>query len=189
MNILGIDNGLDGGLVLLSDIELDQVKRAVEAAAQSQMPGPVNQPMWRIQGRLVMPTLNAGTAGRREYDLATIVDCMNAWKPTHAFIERAHGMPGQGISSTFSIGKGFGIMLGLLAAMKIPTQVVSAQTWQKVMFEGIARDDTKAASLLVAQRLFPGVDWRASAACRKAHHGLTDAALLAEYGRRSLGCC
>lgn len=43
---------------------------------------------------------------------------------------------------------------------------------------------SKAASALVAQRLWPGVDWRASARCSKPHDGLTDAACIAEWGRR-----
>ena len=95
-------------------------------------------------------------------------------------------MPGQGVRSTFSIGFGFGIWQGLLTALQMPFELVSPQRWQREMFAGVNRDDTKAASALVAQRLRPDVDWRATPRCRKPHDGLTDAFCIAEYGRRRL---
>lgn len=74
----------------------------------------------------------------------------------------------------------------LLTALCVPFEIVSPRKWQSDMFVGINRNDTKAASALVAQRLRPDVDWRASPRCRKPHDGLTDAFCIAEYGRRRM---
>ena len=157
MKILGIDNGLDGGMVQIGD---GQILRAV------------------------MLTMQIGK--KREYDMAEIHNLIIAWNPDHAIIEAAQAMPGQGVSSMFSIGKGFGIMLGLLTAHLIPFTIVRPQTWQKVIFRDMQKLDTKAASALIAKRLWPNQDWRATKNCKKTHDGLTDAACMAEYGRRLL---
>lgn len=47
--------------------------------------------------------------------------------------------------------------------------------------------DTKGAAATRAAQLFPGVDFRASARCRKPHDGMVDAALIAAYGVRVVG--
>ena len=164
MKILGIDNGISGAMVMLEDN--------------------------RVIGRLVMPTIPAPNGKGNEYDIATILMALDSWKPERAVIERAQAMrlgsegQVQGVVSTFNIGKNYGIMLGILAAKGIAYEVVHPKTWQKMLFDGIAKDDTKAASAIVAQRLWPGVDWRATERCKKPHDGLTDAACIAEYGRR-----
>ena len=73
-------------------------------------------------------------------------------------------------------------MEGMLAALEIPYMVVHSKTWQKKMFEGVAHTDTKQSSVLVAQRLFPGVKFVGSDKATKLHNGMTDAALMAYYG-------
>lgn len=156
MNILGIDGGLDGGMFLIA-----------EPCA-----------------KFVMPTID-GKSGR-EYDIPEIVKFIDLCFPNHVFLEKAQAMPGQGVTSMFSIGNGYGIMRGILAAKKIPHTLVHPKTWQKVMFKDVSKEDTKAASVRVAKQLFPQIDWKATDRCRKAHDGLTDAALIAEYGRRLL---
>jgi hypothetical protein len=60
---------------------------------------------------------------------------------------------------------------------------VSAKKWQNALFSGIEYDDTKKASALVAKTLWPNQDWRGTPRSRVAHDGMTDAALIAEYGR------
>ena len=76
------------------------------------------------------------------------------------------------------------MMQGILASLKLRYELVHPKTWQKLLFNGLAHDDTKDASGQMAQRLFPGVDWRATERCKKLHDGLTDAACLAVYGQR-----
>jgi hypothetical protein len=64
--------------------------------------------------------------------------------------------------------------------------LIPPRTWQKVMFAGINATDTKQASILAASRIWPAVDFRATARAIKPNHGLTDAANLAEFGRQKL---
>lgn len=99
-------------------------------------------------------------------------------------LEKAQAFPGQGVVSMFSIGRGFGIMEGILASRKWPYTIVSPKTWQKRMFEGVAHADTKQASALVAQRLFPDTRFVATERSKKLHDGITDATMMAVYASR-----
>lgn len=94
-------------------------------------------------------------------------------------IERAGAMPKQGVSSTFTFGKGFGIWLGIIAAFGLPHEVISPQRWKKAMVPGSGDKD---AGRLVAIRLFPKAELHL-----KKHHGRADALLLAEYAKRTNG--
>lgn len=158
MRVIGIDNGLDGALVCLTPKDI---------------------------AKLVMPTLGGGDT-KREYDVDSILGFILCYRPDHIFLEKAQAMPGQGVSSMFSIGNGYGIMRGIIGALKIPHTLVHPKTWQKVMFKDVAKTDTKAASVAVCKRLFPQLDWKATERCKKPHDGLTDAALIAAYGMREL---
>jgi crossover junction endodeoxyribonuclease RuvC len=154
MRIIGIDNGKKGGLALVEN----GVLKFVQA----------------------MPTLGA----KNEFDLAEVTNLFDCWQPDAAILERAHAMPGQGVVSMFTTGFCFGAMQGILAAWKIPYQIVSAQTWQKEMFKGQPKMDTKVASVKVAKMLWPTMDFLATRKSRIPHNGITDAALMAEYGSR-----
>lgn len=166
MVIVGIDNGLDGGIVVLKD--------------------------GKVEERWVMPTIGT-TGSKRVYDTNEMCDMMHRVRELagegllpHVFLENAQAFPGQGVSSTFSTGFGFGLWQGILSALSIPFTVVRPQAWQKVMFEGINHKDTKQASAVIASRLLPGVDWKASERSRTPHDGLTDAACIALYGSKSM---
>jgi len=102
-------------------------------------------------------------------------------------IEKAQTMPGTmgGPKANFQRGLSFGLWKGLLRGMFQRFEIVSPQSWQKVIFRDMRIDDTKQASALVASRLWPNQDWRKSERSRNAHDGLTDAACIAEYGRRT----
>ena len=157
----GIDNGIGGGLAFY-----DSEKNVLEA-----MPMPI-------------VSVKKAKGNKNEYSIAEIVGILTSRPITFAVIERAQAFPGQGVVSMFNIGRGFGIMEGMLAALEIPYMVVHSKTWQKKMFEGVAHTDTKQASVLVAQRLFPGVKFVGSDRATKLHNGMTDAALMAYYGTK-----
>lgn len=108
-----------------------------------------------------------------------------AYEPS-AFIEKVHSMPKQGVASTFKFGMGYGFLRGLLAGWSVPVNLVTPQAWQKTILAGENKDDKKAASVAVAQRMFPGVDFRASDRCRKPSDGMAESALIALYGRKFL---
>lgn len=95
----------------------------------------------------------------------------------HVFLEKVHSMPKQGVASTFNFGKGFGIWIGILAALKIPMTFVTPQAWKKKMMHGMGDKD---AARIRAQELFPEVVDQLS---RKKDIGRADALLIAEYGR------
>jgi len=104
----------------------------------------------------------------------------------HVFLEKAQSMPGQGVSSVFNYGVGFGTILGILAALKIPHTLVHPKTWCKVMHSGTTADDAKARSLEAARRLYPDVQL-VRPRCRNPDLGFVDAILIAGYGKRTLG--
>lgn len=100
----------------------------------------------------------------------------------HVFcvVEHVGAMPGQGVTSCFSFGQNFGFILGLLAAFRIPYELVRPQKWKK---EFSCTSD-KNTSIAVAKRLFPGVSLRRTERCTKDHDGMAEALLLAELAKR-----
>lgn len=94
-------------------------------------------------------------------------------------IEAVHSMPGQGVSSMFSFGMGYGVWLGIIAALAVPVEFVTPQTWKKYYSLG----PDKEASRVAALQLFP---CQADFLKLKKHHGRSEALLLAEYLRRKL---
>jgi len=155
---LGIDPGLDGGIAFIEPDKLVLHKTPVIAG--------------------------------KDYDIQAMKSMIWFYKEVDAdlfcTIETQISMPGQGLTSTLQTGKGFGIWLGLLAGLEIPYQVVGARQWQSKLFTGVsAKLDTKARSEIIAKRLFPTADFRKSERARVANDGLTDAACIAEYGRRT----
>ncbi len=92
-------------------------------------------------------------------------------------IENVHSMPHQGVSSSFSFGCGFGLWLGICAALRLPIQRVEPAVWKRTM--GLAAGADKNASVVLASRLFPTASLE-----RKKDHGRAEALLLAEWARR-----
>ena len=94
-------------------------------------------------------------------------------------LEHVSAMPGQGVTSMFRFGEGFGWLQGMLEAYEIPYELVRPQKWKKE-FSVTADKNT---SIEVCKRRFPGVNL-ISLGCRKEHDGMAEALLLAEYARR-----
>ena len=82
-------------------------------------------------------------------------------------------MPGQGVRSMFTCGYGYGLWLGILAALQMPYTPIRPVVWKKAL--GLGKD--KEAARLRAQQLFPSADLR----LRK-HHGRAESLLLPHYG-------
>lgn len=106
--------------------------------------------------------------------------------PLHVFVEKAQAMPGQGVSSMFNYGVGFGTILGLLVAKNIPHTLVQPRQWAKAMHVGTKAQEPKKRSLEACQRLAPSLNLLATPRSKVAHIGIVDAYLIAEYGRRLL---
>ena len=54
---------------------------------------------------------------------------VNKNQKTHAYIEKVHAFPHDGRSSVFKFGQNFGQWIGILAACKVPTELVTPQKW------------------------------------------------------------
>lgn len=126
------------------------------------------------------PTLQIGT--KRDYNMPKMREILTGWKDPRVVIESVHALPGQGVTSMFNFGKGFGIWLGLLAGLEIPFDLVTPQRWKKVMLDGVAKD--KDAARLRAMSLFPRVADRLE---RVMDDGRAESLLMAEYLRRLHG--
>lgn len=141
--------------------------------------------------------------GRTEYDLEGIRDHLEqlrALGPLFVTLEKAQPMPftfkrkkkegeaeaDTGIGGTIvNYQRGFSMgWVWMLAALRIPYQLVVPQTWQSVMLAGTSGSDTKQKSILACHRLFPGVSLRRTEKSKVLDHNLSDALLLAEFGRR-----
>lgn len=137
MTYLGIDPGLSGGFAFLTfkadgTRQIDLFKTPIIA-------------------------LKTARGSKREYDLPQMLDtlrmCLHfTTRNVEAVIEDVHAMPGQGVTSMFRFGVGFGIWIGVLAAMSIPYRLVQPQTWKK--HHGLLGQDKNASRLRAGQR-FP----------------------------------
>lgn len=96
----------------------------------------------------------------------------------HAMPFKLHGRT-QGVSSMFNMGTGFGLWLGIIAALKLPLERVEPRVWKKSI--GIPTGSEKEGSRVRALQLFPKAPLE-----RKKHHGRADAILLALYLHRKM---
>lgn len=96
-----------------------------------------------------------------------------------AVCEKARGMPGQGITSTCTFCRGYGILLGILGALAIPTILVTPQAWKKTILAGTKKD--KDAAIAYVRMKYPTVEL-VPKGCRKPHDGMADSICIAEYG-------
>lgn len=110
-----------------------------------------------------------------ERDMWDMIRDLTAWKdePTCAAIEIVHAMPKQGVTSTFTFGKGYGGLRMALIASGIPFREVQPRAWQKEL--GCLTGGDKNVSKRKAQQLFPSL---------KITHAIADALLIAEWLRR-----
>jgi hypothetical protein len=118
----------------------------------------------------------------KEYDIHGMYEllqsCTSKIEPSFCVIERAQSMPGQGVTSCFTFGFGYGLWLALLSALNIPYQVVHSRVWTKELLAG-SPGEGKERNVAAAKALFPS--WQPKL---KKDLEVCDAILLAEYARR-----
>jgi crossover junction endodeoxyribonuclease RuvC len=95
-------------------------------------------------------------------------------------LEQAQAMPGQGVTSTFSTGRGFGVWEGILGALDVPYRVVRPVVWAKRVLAGTPGEG-KERSIRFAMQMFPGCGLTPKGS-RKPRDGRADALSLAYYG-------
>lgn len=154
----GVDPGKDGGIVLL-----DRNGQVTE--------------------KYKIPLVRSGKT-KNEYDIPGIVEIVRLNSARIFTLEKSQPMPMSGIVAQFHRGFSSGVWQGIFCALGIRYQLAHSRTWQKAMFADTNAMDPKQASVIVAKRLWPTVDWRKSEKARNPDDGLTDAALIGMYGMR-----
>lgn len=128
-----------------------------------------------------MPTLKT-TKSRRILDEETIVGLIHHHThggPLRAVVEAAMVLPKQGSASGFKIGIGYGQILGMLAALRIPRIIVAPQKWQAAILGKCEPGTSKDRARAFAQRMWPEVNLG-----QRKSQDRADAMLLALYGIR-----
>lgn len=150
--VIGIDPGAAGAVAILEAGKLVQV---------------FDMPVVEVQvggkaKRRVAPEILASEL--RLYNVADTV----------AVVEQVGAMPGQGVTSMFAFGQAYGLVLGVLAGLWIPTTTVTPTTWKKALKLNAGKDGARAK----AAQLWPA---RAGEFKRVKDDGRAEAALLAYW--------
>lgn len=117
--------------------------------------------------------------------LSDLIVAFKTFAPRHVFLEKANTHPKDGRVGAFNYGRHNGQLEGILMGLGIPYTMIPPAVWSKMMHRGATGETTKARSLYVVTRLFPGLDLKATSRCRIPHSGKVDALLIAEYARRT----
>ncbi len=153
--IVGVDNGLDGGLCAISKHD------------------------GSIIDKTAMPCLQRSK--KREVDVSKVHDwLMNLCTPFTLAIEEplAHAKSSQAVRS---MALSFGKLLGMAESRGYDVNRISVHKWQKQMLGNTAKGFTKVAALQTVERLAPQENWLKNKRCRTPHDGMIDAYLIARY--------
>ena len=159
--IVGIDNGISGGLVAIS-------RHHGLIIGMTPMPVSRHRKRNEINIRQVHLWLSEITNGNLSNADYVIEEPNNSRTP----------------STAYSVASSFHSMRGFFEAKLLPFQRITPQAWQKSMLGKVPTGETKASALAKANELWPEETWLASPRCSTPHLGMIDAALIAEYARR-----
>lgn len=155
---LGVDNGLSGGLCVISGS--------------------------LIIAKTIMPVKKARKG--REIDIVATwnwihdtVQYHNLDK-LHAIVEEPGGS--KSYKAAVSMAASFHALRAMFELNKIKFTRITPQKWQKPLLKAKA-GDTKPAALRLAQKLWPNESWLASKRCSVPHDGLVDSALIAFWAK------
>lgn len=127
-------------------------------------------------------TIKSGKSVKHVIDVHAAALLLEKIRPSYICIEKVGAMPNAGQSmgatSAFNFGMGYGMWLGIIAALKIPFDQVHPAAWKKLMMVGMSKE--KDASRQRAMQLYPHV---AKDLNLKKHHGRADALLIANFGQ------
>ena len=164
IRLLGIDPGLDGAFAVVDLHQDGQLPHLLEVRG--------TPTLWYTMART--------KKRRRDYDVVGMHGMLAAAQSRGTvtiggvYLERQGARPGQGVTSTFSTGMGFGLWRGLVVGAGLPLVTVQPQVWRRVC--GLGKG--KAASLRVVLERFP----TQFPSHLRRHDGAADAVLLAYFG-------
>ena len=152
--IIGIDNGLSGGIVALCP----------ESGT--------------LIDKTAMPI--CGFLGKNEADVGEVMRWISYFDCRGVGIEEPpHHTPSAAAMRSLSLS--FGLITGALKQAGIHPCRITVHEWQKDVLGKVPQGMTKPAALAKAHELWPGTDWRESPRHKKPHDGMIDAALIARY--------
>ena len=139
-----------------------------------------------LKGGLAFVSVNSDTlsvykmpvtsySGKNVLDLYEIARIVKQFDIELAAVERVGAMPRQGVVSTFSFGQSYGAILGILAALAVPVELVPPKTWQAAILQGFPADLKKKRAVAWAKSRYP--DWQ------KPTDGEADAVAIAKYAQ------
>lgn len=163
MHICGIDPGINGGITILnSDGGIDELE-------VFDCPNKIFHEQW------IYPQLE---------------NIFSKFENLKIIIEHPTPRPTNGCKTLFSSGMNYSILRTSIHHLQLPYEEVSPITWTKKMHTLLPKalrsktSDTKAISFLICKKIWPKESFLASNRSKKPHDGLTDSALIAEFGRR-----
>lgn len=131
------------------------------------------------------PTLKGD--GKTLYDepsmAAVLREILREHPDVFVTIEQVHAMSKQGVSSTFKFGMGYGVWLGIIATLGIPSERVSPQRWKKAVLADGPKVDQ--AVVAFAGRLYPQCAPAMLGPRGALLLGRADALLIGHYGMRA----
>jgi len=161
--IIGIDNGISGGLVAIS-------AHHGLIIATTAMPSQKHRTRNEVDIQAVHSWLSGitdGQPGRAAYIIEEPNNSRNA-------------------STAYSVAASFHALRGYLEAYHADIRRITPQSWQKAMLGKVPKGETKAFALAKAREIWPDETWLASPRCKVPHEGIVDAALIAEHGRKHI---
>lgn len=129
-----------------------------------------------------MPTIKIGSKNRvNGAAVASFIRQYQQYGIDHAFIEKVHSMPKQGVSAVFTFGFAAGVVEGIVTGLGIPLTLITPQQWKK--HAGLIGSDKDAARSRAVQ-LYPGLRTLDAKAKGQA---LADALLIGRCGLSLVG--
>ena len=153
--IIGVDNGLDGGLCAISDFD------------------------GGVVDKIPMPTMQRSK--KREVDARKINEwLMGLHTPFTLAVEEplAHAKSSQAVRS---MALSFGKIVGMAEVKGYDLVRVSVHKWQKEILGNIPKGMSKKFAMKIAESKAPEENWLKNKRCRKPHDGMVDAYLIAKY--------
>lgn len=180
---IGVDNGADGGIVALDEAQRVLLQEAppYEDIGVERVRRTTGE---KYEGTKRILDVHALVAIiRRLVGLGELAD-----GDIFAVLEYAQPMPKEGSVTSFHYGGGVYAYQAAFAMAGIPFEVVKPARWQGVALRGVEGTDTKAQSILKAQRSIHAIDL-AGAGNKARRGGRADAANMAAFalGMRPAG--
>lgn len=155
MHIIGIDPGLSGAVAILG---ANGVYLALHDTPSIHVP--------KVGARKAHNDYHAGA-------MTAILEPYAELADTHVFIEDSQAMPGQGLSSTWKTGYGFGLWVGIICSLGMRYDRIRPVKWKKSLGLTSEKEHCRARAIELFQR---------APLSRRCDHGRAEALLIAWYG-------